>query len=80
MYDYQLTKAYRISSARQGKSAMLISQLALIMTYDTAKKLTGITEQTGILAVKNSEGRFDEVLTAVQKISDKNEKIEVNTI
>ena len=28
MYDYQLTKAYRISSARQGKSAMLISQLA----------------------------------------------------
>ena len=51
-----------------------------IMTYDTAKKLTGITEQTGILAVKNSEGRFDEVLTAVQKIADKNEKIEVNTI
>ena len=46
------------------------------MTYDTAKKLTGITEQTGILAVKNSEGRFDEVLTAVQKIADKNEKIE----
>ena len=51
-----------------------------IMTYDTAKKLTGITEQTGILAVKNSEGRFDEVLTAVQKIADKNKKIEVNTI
>lgn len=37
-----------------------------IMTYDTAKKMTGITEQTGILAVKNSEGHFDEVLTAVQ--------------
>ena len=51
-----------------------------IMTYDTAKKLTGITEQTGILAVKNSEGRFDEVLAAVQKIADKNGKIEVNTI
>lgn len=32
-----------------------------IMTYDTAKKLTGITEQTGILAIKNSEGCFDEV-------------------
>lgn len=44
------------------------------------KKLTGITEQTGILAIKNSEGCFDEVLTAVQKIADKNEKIEVNTI
>ena len=51
-----------------------------IMTYDTAKKLTGITEQTGILAVKNSDGRFDDVLTAVQEIADKNGKIEVNTI
>ena len=51
-----------------------------IMTYDTAKKLTGITEQTGILAVKNSDGRFDEVLTAVQEIADRNGKIEVNTI
>ena len=51
-----------------------------IAPYDTAKKLTGITEQTGILAIKNSEGCFDEVLTAVQKIADKNEKIEVNTI
>ena len=35
MYDYQLTKAYRISSARQGKSAMLISQLAPIKDYIT---------------------------------------------
>ena len=51
-----------------------------IMTYDTAKKLTGITEQTGILAVKNSDGHFDEVLTAVQEIADENGKIEVNTI
>ena len=50
------------------------------MTYDTAKKLTGITEQRGILAVKNSDGRFDDVLTAVQEIADKNGKIEVNTI
>ena len=53
---------------------------ALNFVNDTAKKLTGITEQTGILAIKNSEGCFDEVLTAVQKIADKNEKIEVNTI
>ena len=51
-----------------------------IMTYDTAKKLTGITEQTGILAVKNSDGHFDEVLTAVQEIADENGKIEVNMI
>ena len=51
-----------------------------IMTYDTAKKLTGITEQTGILAVKNSDGHLDEVLTAVQEIADENGKIEVNTI
>ena len=50
------------------------------MTYDTAKKLTGITEQTGILAVKNSDGHLDEVLTAVQEIADENGKIEVNMI
>ena len=50
------------------------------MTYDTAKKLTGITEQTGILAVKNSDGHLDEVLTAVQAIADENGKIEVNMI
>ncbi|WP_368205909.1 hypothetical protein, partial [Blautia wexlerae] len=31
----QLTKAYRISSARQGKSAMLISQLAPTNDYST---------------------------------------------
>ncbi|HJC87261.1 MAG TPA: hypothetical protein H9926_04510, partial [Candidatus Eisenbergiella intestinigallinarum] len=29
LYCYQLTRACRVSSARQGKSAMLISQLAL---------------------------------------------------
>lgn len=51
-----------------------------IMAYDTAKKLTGITEQTGILAVKNTDGYFDEVLAAVQKIADRDGKIEVNTI
>lgn len=51
-----------------------------IMTYDTAKKLTGITEQTGILAIKTSDRCFDEVLNAVQEIADRNGKIEVNTI
>jgi len=51
-----------------------------IMAYDTAKKLTGITEQTGILAVKNTDGYFDKVLAVVQEIADKNGKIEVNTI
>lgn len=51
-----------------------------MMTYDTARKLTGITEQTGILAVKTSDGCFHEVLDAVQKIADRNGKIEVDTI
>ena len=51
-----------------------------IMTYDTAKKLTGITNQTGILAVKNRDGYFDEALASIQRIVDRNEKIEVNTI
>ena len=51
-----------------------------IMAYDTAKKLTGITNQTGILAVKNRDGYFDEALASIQRIVDRNEKIEVNTI
>lgn len=51
-----------------------------IMTYDTAKKLTGITNQTGILAVKNRDRYFDEALSSIQRIVDRNEKIEVNTI
>ena len=51
-----------------------------IMTYDTAKKLTGITEQTGILAVKASDGYFQEVLDAVRKIADRNGTIEVNAV
>ncbi len=41
-----------------------------IMAYDTAKKL----EQTGILAIKTSDGCFDEVLAAVQEIADRNKK------
>ena len=51
-----------------------------IMTYDTAKKLTGITKQTGILAVENSDGYFEKVKTAIQAIANENEKIEVDTI
>ncbi len=51
-----------------------------IMTYDMAEKLTGITEQTGILAVKTSKGCFQEVLDAVEEIADRTGTIEVNTI
>lgn len=51
-----------------------------IMTYDTAKKLTGITEQTGILAVKASDGCFQEVLDAVRKLAEQNGEIEVNAV
>lgn len=51
-----------------------------MMSYDTAKKLTGITEQTGTLAIENAEGAFEEVLAEVQEIAEENGKIEVNTI
>ncbi len=51
-----------------------------IMARDTAEKLTGITAQTGILAVKASDGCFQEVLAAVQEIADRNGTIEVNSI
>lgn len=51
-----------------------------IMTYDTAQKLTGITEQTGILALTVSDNNFETVLSAVSEIVEKNGQIEVNTI
>ena len=51
-----------------------------MMTYDMAKNLTGITEQTGILALTVTPGHFDEVLNVVQEIAEQNGKISVNTI
>lgn len=51
-----------------------------IMTYDMVKNLTGITDQTGILSLKVSEGRFDEVLATVSELAGENGKIQINTI
>ena len=51
-----------------------------MMTYDMAKNLTGITDQTGILALKITPNHFDEVLSAVQEIAEQSGKISVNTI
>ena len=51
-----------------------------MMTYDMAKNLTGITEQTGILAITVTPNHFDEVLSVVQEIAEQNGKISVNTI
>ena len=51
-----------------------------MMTYDMAKNLTGITEQTGILTITVTPNHFDEVLSAVQEIAEQNGKISVNTI
>lgn len=51
-----------------------------MMTYDMAKKLTGITEQTGVLSISAAPGKFDEVLGAVQEIAEQNGKILVDTI
>ena len=51
-----------------------------IMTYDTAKKLTGITEQTGILAVKNSDGHLALKMIAlyISQFTQKKEKSSSN--
>ena len=51
-----------------------------MMTYNMAKNLTGITDQTGILALKITPNHFDEVLSAVQEIAEQSGKISVNTI
>ena len=42
-----------------------------MMTYDMAKNLTGITDQTGILALKITPNHFDEVLSAVQELQSR---------
>lgn len=51
-----------------------------IMAYDTAKKMTGIIDQTGVLTLEVSDEHLEDVLSAVQKIANENGKIEVNTI
>lgn len=51
-----------------------------IMACDTAKKMTGIIDQTGVLTLEVSDEHLEDVLSAVQKIADENGKIEVNTI
>ena len=62
------------------KSPIVPGSPYFMLTYDTAKKLTGITNQTGTLAIMPADGSFDEVLHAVTEITDKYDTIEVNTI
>ena len=62
------------------KSPVVPGSPYFMLTYDTAKKLTGITEQTGVLAVLPAEGCFEEVLNAVEELADNDGRLEVNTI
>ena len=62
------------------RSPVVLGSPYFMMTYDMAKNLTGITEQTGILAITVTPNHFDEVLSAVQEIAEQNGKISVNTI
>lgn len=50
------------------------------MTWPFENNTNVIVKKLANLAVKTSDGRFDEVLTGVQKAADRNGKIEVNTI
>lgn len=67
-------------AALMERSPVIPGSPYFIMTYDTAKKLTGIMEQTGVLALEVSDDNFETVLSAVSEIAEKNGKIEVNTI
>lgn len=51
-----------------------------IITYDTGKNLTGVTNQTGILSVSVREGSYEEVAARVQAMADASDQIDLYTI
>lgn len=63
-----------------GKEPVVPGSPGFIMTYDTARKLTGITDQTGILTVQVSDENFDAVLSEVERIAEENGFLSVDSI
>lgn len=51
-----------------------------MITYDTGRNLTGVTNQTGILTISVKEGTYEEVAAAVQSIADASDQIDIYTI
>ena len=79
MFDAVVVGTYNPTDLME-RSPVVPGSPYFMMTYDMAKNLTGITEQTGILALTVTPDHFDEVLNAVQEIAEQNGKISVNTI
>lgn len=48
----------------------------IMITYDSIKKLTGVKNQTGVLAIQVATGSFDTVLSAIKEIADSSDEIE----
>lgn len=48
-----------------------------LMTYDTAKNLTGVSAQTGVLSVDVAEGKYDTVLSQINEIAENGDEISV---
>lgn len=47
-----------------------------LMAWDTAKELTGVTEQAGILSIKVLPEKYDDVLVRVNDIAESNDQVD----
>lgn len=47
-----------------------------LITYDTAKKLTGVTDQTGMLSISTTADNYDAVSSIIQGIVDESDEID----
>lgn len=52
----------------------------ILMTYDTAKKLTGVSAQTGVLSVEVSDSQYDSALSKLNHIANEQATFDVNDI
>lgn len=51
-----------------------------LMTYDTAKNLTGVSAQTGVLSVDVTKEKYDAVLSRINEIAKSGDEIDVSDI
>lgn len=62
------------------KSPIVPGSPYFIMAYDTAKQLTGVTEQTGILSIETGNTNLDAIRAEIQNIASEYRNIEIQSI
>lgn len=77
--DAVVTGIYR-SEELMEKAPVVPGSPRFIMTYDLARNLTGITDQTGMLSLQVQEENFDAALSEVERIAEENGNLSVNSI